>query len=138
MDYQCSWFCERYREWSGKLGLVMRQKHWAGKKTFIDYASQTMDVVVPLTGEVRAAQIFVAVLGASRLHFCQGHVDPGSARLDRLPPTDFQFFGGMTELMVIDNLKSVVSKACPYEPDINQTYQEMAAHYSTAVLPVLV
>ncbi|CAO0821415.1 hypothetical protein DFAR_2330002 [Desulfarculales bacterium] len=46
-----------------------------------------------------------------------------------------QFFGGVAELMIIDNFKSVVSKACRYEPDINQTYQEMAVHYGTAVLP---
>ena len=65
LGYQYSWFCERYREWSGKLGLVMRQEHRAGEKTFIDYAGQTVDVVVPLTGEVRAAQIFVAVLSTS-------------------------------------------------------------------------
>ncbi|CAO0823000.1 hypothetical protein DFAR_3420010 [Desulfarculales bacterium] len=63
----------------------------------------------------------MAVLGVSRLRLCRGRVDPGSARLDRLPPAGLQFFGGMTELMVIDNLKYVVSKACHYEPDINQT-----------------
>ncbi|CAO0821416.1 hypothetical protein DFAR_2330003 [Desulfarculales bacterium] len=53
LGYQYNWFCERYREWLGKLGRGMRQEHLAGEKTFIDYAVQTMDVVTPLTGEVR-------------------------------------------------------------------------------------
>ncbi|CAO0820897.1 hypothetical protein DFAR_10020 [Desulfarculales bacterium] len=86
LGYQYSWLYERYREWSDKLGLVMRQEHRAGEKTFIDYVSRIVDVVVPLAGEVSVAQIFVAVLGVSRLHFCRGHVDPGLVRLDRLPP----------------------------------------------------
>ncbi|CAO0822935.1 hypothetical protein DFAR_3390003 [Desulfarculales bacterium] len=71
MGYQYSWFCERYREWLGKLRLVMRQEHRTGEKTFIDYAGQTVNVVVPLTGEVKAAHIFVAVLGASSYTFVE-------------------------------------------------------------------
>ncbi|CAO0821776.1 hypothetical protein DFAR_2630002 [Desulfarculales bacterium] len=85
LGYQYSWFCERYREWSDTLGLVMRQEHRTGEKMFIDYTGQPVDVVVPLAGEVRVTQIFVAALGVSRLRLCRSHVDPGSARLDRLP-----------------------------------------------------
>ncbi|CAO0822664.1 hypothetical protein DFAR_3210003 [Desulfarculales bacterium] len=47
VGYQYSWFCERYRKWSGKLGLVMRQEHRVGEKTFIDYAGQPVDMVTP-------------------------------------------------------------------------------------------
>ncbi|CAO0823772.1 hypothetical protein DFAR_3890005 [Desulfarculales bacterium] len=69
MGYQYSWFCERYREWSGRLRLVMCQEYRVGEKTFIDYVGQTVDVVAPLTVEVRAVQIFVVVLGASSYTF---------------------------------------------------------------------
>ncbi|CAO0822700.1 hypothetical protein DFAR_3240013 [Desulfarculales bacterium] len=71
LGYQYSWFCERYQEWSSELRLVMRQGHQAGEKTFINYAGQTVDVVVPLTGKVSAAQIFVTVLGTSSSTFVE-------------------------------------------------------------------
>jgi transposase len=69
--YQYSQFCELYRRFSGKLKLWMRQEHRAGEKLFVDYAGDTVDVVNPKTGEVRAAQIFVAVLGASNYSYCE-------------------------------------------------------------------
>ncbi|CAO0821909.1 hypothetical protein DFAR_2730017 [Desulfarculales bacterium] len=134
MGYQYSWLCERYREWSSKLGLVMRQEHWTSEKTFIDYAGQIVDVVAPLTDEVRAAQFFVAVLGASNYTFVEATRTQGLPGWIGSHQRTFQLFGGVRKLIVIDNLKSGVSKACRYEPDISPTYQEMAAHYGTAVL----
>lgn len=138
LGYQYSWFCERYREWSGKLGLVMRQEHRSGEKMFIDYAGQTVEVVNPLTGEVRAAQVFVAVLGASNYTFAEATWTQALPDWIGSHQRAFRFFGGVTELVVIDNLKSGVSKSCRYEPDLNPTYQDMAAHYGTAVLPARV
>ena len=102
LGYQYSWFCDHYREWSGKLGLVMRQDHRAGEKMFIDYAGQTVDVVTPLTGEVRAAQIFVAVLGASNYTFAEATWSQGLSDWIGSHQRAFQFFGGVTELVVID------------------------------------
>ncbi|CAO0822602.1 hypothetical protein DFAR_3180030 [Desulfarculales bacterium] len=121
LGYQYSWLFERYREWPGKLGLVMRQEHRAGEKTFIDYAGQPVNVVVPLAGEVRVAQIFVAVLGASSYPFVEATWALGLPDWVGSHQRAFQFIDGMTELMVIDNFKSEVSKACRYEPDINPT-----------------
>ncbi|CAO0820444.1 hypothetical protein DFAR_1560018 [Desulfarculales bacterium] len=105
---------------------------------FIDYAVQIVDEVILLTGEVRAAQIFVAVLGASNYIFAEATWTQGLPDWIGSHQRAFQFFGGVTELMVIDNLKSVVSKTCRYELNINPTYQKMAAHYDTAVLPARV
>jgi len=68
---QYSQFCEAYRQWTGKLDLVMRQSHRAGETLFVDYAGQTMPVVNALTGEVREAAIFIAVLGASNYTFAE-------------------------------------------------------------------
>lgn len=63
--YHYSWFCQQYRAWAAKVDLVLRQDHRAGEKLFVDYAGQTVPIQDPVTGEVRPAQIFVAVLGAS-------------------------------------------------------------------------
>ncbi|CAO0821484.1 hypothetical protein DFAR_230003 [Desulfarculales bacterium] len=122
LGYQCSWFCKRYREWSGKLRPVMCQEHRAGEKTFIDYAGQTVNVVAPLAGEDRAAQIFVAVLGDSSCTFAEATWTQDRSAWLGSHQRGSQFFCEVTELMVIDNLKSGVSKACRYEPDINPTY----------------
>ena len=63
--FSYSWFCERYKEWAGRLKLSLRQVHVAGEKLFVDCSGHTMEVIDGLTGEVITAQIFVAVLGAS-------------------------------------------------------------------------
>ncbi len=136
--FQYSWFCEHYRKWSGKLDLVMRHEHRAGEKLFVDYAGQTVPVINPQTGEVTDAQIFVAVLGASNYTFAE------ATRSQALPDwigshvRAFSFFGGVPEVIIPDNLKSGVSKSCRYEPDINPSYQDLASHYNTAVVPARV
>jgi transposase len=66
-----SWFCDLYREWVGRLNPTLRQVHAAGEKLFVDYAGHTMEVVDGTTGEVRRAEIFVAVLGASSLIYAE-------------------------------------------------------------------
>src|SRR5260370_40894983 len=66
-----SWFCERYKEWAGRLKLSLRQVHIAGDKLFVDYSGHTMEVIDGLTGEVLTAQIFVAVLGASNYTYVE-------------------------------------------------------------------
>lgn len=136
--YQYSWFCQNYNKWAGTIDLVMRQDHRAGEKLFVDYAGQTMEIVDRTTGKVREAQVFVAVLGASNYTYAE------ATRSQALPDwigshaRAFTFFNGVTEAVVPDNLKSGVKKACYYDPDINPTYQDMAAHYSTVVLPARV
>jgi transposase len=69
--FSYSWFCERYKEWAGRLKLSLRQVHVAGEKLFVDYSGHTMDVIDGLTGEVLTAQIFVAVLGASNYTYAE-------------------------------------------------------------------
>jgi len=136
--YCYSHFCERYREWTGRQQPTMRQRHVAGEKMFVDYAGQTVDVVDPETGEVQAAQIFVAVLGASNYAFAEATWSQGLADWTGSHVRAFAFFGGVTRQVVCDNLKAGVTKPCRYEPQINITYQEMAGHYGTAILPTRV
>ena len=136
--YQYSWFCHQYADWVGKIDLVMRQEHRAGEKLFVDYAGQTMEIVNRLTGEVKTAQIFVAVLGASNYTFAEATWSQSLPDWIGSHARAFDFFGGVPEVVVPDNLKSGVNKACYYEPDINPTYQDLAGHYNTVVLPARV
>jgi len=136
--YQYSWFCDMYREWRGKLDVVMRQDHRAGEKLFVDYAGHTVAIVNQHTGEFREAQIFIAVLGASNYTYAEATWTQSLPDWIGSHQRAFSFLGGVVEIVVPDNLKSGVSKACLYDPDINPTYQDMAEHYGVAVIPARV
>jgi len=136
--YQYSWFCHQYAEWLGKIDVVMRQEHRAGEKLFVDYAGQTMDIIDRATGEIKTAQIFVAVLGASNYTYAEATWSQGLSDWTGSHVRALNFFGGVPEVLVPDNLKSGVSKACYYDPEINPTYQDLANHYNTVVLPARV
>jgi transposase len=133
--YQYTQFRVRYHQWEKALEPVMRQSHKAGEKLFVDYAGMTMGVVDRSTGEIKEAQIFVAVLGASNYTYVEATWSQGLPNWIASHVRAFEFFGGVSQLLVPDNLKSGVVTAHRYEPYLNQTYQEMAEHYGTAVLP---
>ena len=133
--YQYSWFCREYRSWRGKLDVVMRHTHRAGEKLFIDYAGQTIPIVHPGTGEISEAQIFIAVLGASNYTYAEATWTQSLPDWINSHVRAFEFFQGVPEIIVPDNLKSGVTKAHIYEPDINPTYQDMADHYQVTVIP---
>ena len=134
--YRYSWFCELYRAWESKLPVTMRQSHAGGEKLFVDYAGDTVPVVIDrLTGEIRDAQIFVAVMGASSFTYAE------ATWTQKLPDwieahcRAFTALGGVPHALVPDNTKAAVIKACLYDPQVNRTYAELAAHYDTAILP---
>ena len=133
--FQYSWFCDQYRAWAGKLDVVMRQEHRAGEKLFVDYAGQTVEVVDPRTGEIREAQVFVAVLGASNYTYAEATWTQQLPDWIEAHVRAFEFLGSVPELIVPDNLRSGITKAHRYEPDVNPTYADLANHYGVAVLP---
>jgi transposase len=134
--YRYSRFCELYRIWESKLSITMRQTHVGGDKLFVDYAGDTVPVIVDrLTGEVRHAQIFVAVMGASSFTYVEATWTQTLGDWIGAHTRAFAAIGGVPRLIVPDNAKVAVIKACLYEPQVNRTYAEMAAHYGTAVLP---
>ena len=133
--YSYTQFCFHYQQWQAHLKLVMRQTHRAGEKLFIDYAGPTVPIVNAVTGEVQEAQIFVAVLGASNYTYAEATLTQGLADWIGAHTRAFTFFGGVPALVVPDNLRSGVQKACRYEPLLNTSYYQMLAHYGTAALP---
>lgn len=133
--YRYSRFCELYHRWRRKLDVVLRQVHRAGEKLFVDYAGRTIPVQDPATGQTREAQLFVAVLGASNYTFAEATWTQGLGDWISSHIRAFEFFRGVPEIVVPDNLKSGVTRTCRYEPGVNVTYEEMAQHYGVAVVP---
>jgi transposase len=138
LGYNYSWFCDQYRRWLGKRDISMRQHHRAGEKLFIDYAGHTIAIVDARTGEESQAQIFVAVLGASNCTFAEATATQSLPDWIGSHVRAFEYFGAVPEILVPDNLKSGVTKAHRYEPDLNPTYQDMAQHYNVVVIPARV
>lgn len=133
--YSYAQFCYLYLEWLKKQKRSMRQEHKAGEKLFVDYCGPTVAIVDARTGEIKKAQIFVAVMGGSSYTFAEATWAQSLADWLGSHARAFSFFGGAPELIIPDNLRSGVSKACRYDPEINPSYQQLAAHYDVAILP---
>lgn len=133
--YQYAQFCVYYRQYRSRLNLSMRQTHKAGEKLFVDYSGCGIPIVDPQTGEIRLAQIFVAVLGASGYTFAEATLSQKLPDWIGSHVRAFGFFGCVPEIVVPDNLKSAVTKPCFYEPELNASYADMAQHYGVAIIP---
>jgi transposase len=134
-SYGYSRFCELYRAWEGKLSPTMRQTHVAGERMFVDYAGTTIDIFDAASGEVLTCQLFVAVLGGSSYTYAEATRTQALSDWIGSHTRTFAFFGGVPGMVVSDNLKSGITKACFYEPAVNRSYEEMAQHYRTAIVP---
>jgi transposase len=132
-------FCHHYRAWQGHLDVVMRQEHRAGEKCFVDFTGQRLPIYDRRSGEVAfMAELFVAVLGASNYLYAEAVRSQDLASFVGAHVNAFEFYGATPAVVVPDNLAAAVKEPHRYEPEINATYQEMAAHYQVAVIPARV
>ncbi len=133
--YRYTQFCEYYRRWCQQKRISMRQVHRAGEKMFVDYAGHKPKVVNPTTGEVREVELFVAVLGASSYTYAEATESQRIADFLASHTRAVEYFGGVCELVVPDQLKTGVTRACRYEPGVQRSYDEWSQHYGTTILP---
>jgi len=133
-----SQFCRRFDAFKQTLDPRMRQNHKAGEKVFVDYAGLTLPLTDPNTGEITQVQIFVATVGASSYTYAEPTLTQSVPDWIGAHVRAFAFFGGTPQLLVCDNLRSGITKACFYDPGVQRTYQEMATYYGCAVLPARV
>jgi transposase len=132
--YQYTQFCGYYWRWRKKLDYCLRQEHRGGEKLFIDY-SDGLSIINALTGELTLTQLFLAVWGASNYTYAEATMSQTLSEWIGSHRRAFEYFGCVPRVLVPDNLKSGVSKACKYEPELNPTYSDMAEHYGCAVIP---
>ena len=132
--YQLSWFGEQVREYLGRVNYSMRQEHKAGEKAFVDFGDG-IDIVDGITGKIIKTEIFVFVWGASKKIYAEAVLNEDKATWIKVNINALSFFGCCPKAIVPDNLKAAVTKADRYEPEINRTFEEFAAHYGTAIMP---
>ncbi len=118
--------------------MVLRQEHRAGEKLFTDYAGDTLSLTNPRTGEISPVYIFVATLGASNYTYAEGVTSLDLPSWIASHVRALEFLGGVPHIIVPDNTKCAVLRPDRYEPDLNPSFAEMAAHYGTAVIPARV
>jgi transposase len=128
-------FCDRYRAWHSRTGIVMRQVHRAGEKGFVDYSGKKPHFIDPTTGETIEVELFVGVLGASNRTYAEATLTQQVADFIGSHVRMYAYFGGAPRMTVPDQLRSAVSVPCRYEPTINRTYAELGRHYGTAIVP---
>lgn len=133
--YGFTWFCNRYKAYAKKINPSMHLIHKAGEKTFIDFSGKTVDIINPTNGVITKAELFIAVLPASGFAFIKAIASQKKRDFIDAHVDMFEYFGGVTELLVPDNLKSAITRADNYDPDVNPDYASMARHYGAAVMP---
>jgi transposase len=136
--YAYSQFCERYRQWVRRLKPSMRQVHRAGEKLFVDFSGTRPHLIDPKTGEAIAVELFVGVLGASGLIYAEATRGQDLSSWVHAHVRMLDYFHGSPAVWVPDNLKSGVTRAHQYEPEINRTYRDLAEHYGAVVIPTRV
>ncbi|MGE4319547.1 MAG: IS21 family transposase [Deferribacterales bacterium] len=129
------YMCELYRNYRSKLSVTMRKSYKAGEVVFVDYSGMTQKIYDKSTNTYRTAQIFVGVMGASNYTYAEATWSQKIPDWIKAHVNMFEYFGGVPEVVTPDNLKSAVIKASRGEPDLQETYRDMAAHYETAVIP---
>jgi transposase len=133
--YRRSAFCQFYRRWEKRLKRSMRQRHFAGEKLFVDYAGRTVPIYGRSGEESFQAQLFVSAMAASGCAYAE------ATRTQSLPDwlashvRALEYYGAAPTILVPDNLRVGVTRADRYEPDLQRSYAELAAHYGAVVIP---
>jgi transposase len=128
-------FCVHYRTWLGAQDVVMRLSWPAGARMFVDYCGDKVPLSDPGTGEVAHAEVFVATLGCSGMLYAEASMSQDLPSWLMAHVHAYEAYGGVPEATTPDNLKSGVTRACYYDPDVNASYAELARHYGTVILP---
>src|SRR5919199_1154907 len=133
--YGYSRFCELYNQYRRKLDVVLRQNHVPGEKMFVDWAGDTIPIYDRSSDQIGAACVFVSVLGFSSYTYAEATANEQMEAWLGAHMHALEYYGGAPRLVIPDNTKTGVTKACRYDPDLNPTYQDMALHYGMGVVP---
>ena len=133
--YSYTQFMEHYKRKHAKIKGSMKLEHEAGKEVYIDYAGKKLHIVNKETGELIPVEVFVALLPNSQYTYVEASVSQKREDMIVSIGNTLSYFGGVPKAIVSDNLKSAVTRASKYEPDINRTFKDFARHYNCVINP---
>ena len=136
--YQSSQFCHHFHLWRKGTEVGMHIDHKAGEKLFVDYAGDKLAIVDPDSGAGQPVETFVAILAASELTYVEASATQQGEDWARSNERALHYYGGGTEVIIPDNLRSAVSRSDPYEPGINPQFDAFAQHYGVVIMPARV
>lgn len=128
-------FCYYFRLWQSSQKVTMHIEHKAGDKLYIDFAGEKLYITDPQSGEKQAVEVFIATLGCSQYTYCQAVYSQKKSDFLLALANALSYFGGVPQAIVPDNLKPAVTKPDRYEPDLNESIEDFAAHYDTCIFP---
>jgi transposase len=131
-------FCLHYREYASRTKATMHIDHKPGEKMEVDWAGDVAHLTDTNTGEAIPAYIFIAALSCSGYAYVEAFMSQNQESWTAAHVNAYKYFGGATKILVPDNLRTGVDRSDRYTPVINRTYQEMAEHYGTCVIPARV
>lgn len=138
IPYQLTQFKKYYRDFAVKTKATMHIDRKPGEIMEVDWAGQTAEIIDTDTGEPIAAYVFVSALPYSGYAYVEAFLSQNQEAWTAAHVNAYRFFGGVTRILVPDNLKTGVIKNTRSETVLNKTYQEMAEHYGTAIIPARV
>ena len=138
IPFMYSQFCRYYRRYASTTKATMRIKHKPGETLEVDWAGKNAAIINNITGELIPAYVFVATLPCSQFTYVEAFLSMNMESWITAHIHAYQYFGGVTRILVPDNLKTGVDRVSWNTPTINRTYNEMAEHYGTAVIPARV
>jgi transposase len=138
IPYQLTQFKKYYRDYLQKTKATMHIARRPGETMEVDWAGQTAFITDTDTGELIPAYVFVASLPYSGYSYVEAFLSQNQEAWITAHVNAYRFFGGATRILVPDNLKTGVEKVTKSETILNRSYQEMAQHYDTAVIPARV
>lgn len=133
--YAYSHFCRAYNYWQEKQQVSAHFEHKAGDKLYVDYTGSKLHIVDKHTGEIKAVEVFVGVLGHSHYTYVEASLSQKKEDFIGAIENALHYFNGVPKAIVTDNLKSAVTRSCKYEPQLNETFESFALHYATTILP---
>lgn len=133
--YSYTQFLEHYNRRYAKSKGSMKLEHEAGKELFIDFAGKKLHIADKQTGDRIPVEVFVAILPNSQYTYVEACLSQKREDLITCCIHSLMFYGGVPKAIVSDNLKSAVTRASKYEPDINRTFKDFARHYNCVINP---
>ena len=133
--YGSSQFNYHLNHWLKRSKVSGKLNHEYGEKLFVDYTGKKLQITDKTTGNISDTEVFVAILPASHYLYVEAtHTQQKQDFIKAINNTLF-FFGGVPKAIVLDNLKSAVTKSSKYEPVLNKTFKDQAKHFGFAINP---